>query len=62
MRKTIKLILVIIGIGIITIFLVLNYHSHFSKDAIKGKENKTFSKGVRVGMTENEILNYYGET
>ena len=61
MKKTTKYVLLIIGIIIVAIILMLNYHSHFSKEAIKGKENIAFSKNVRVGMTEDEVLSIMGK-
>ena len=61
MRKAIKRILLIIGIVIVAIIIALNYHSHFSKAAIKGKENITFSKSIRIGMTKDEVLSIMGK-
>jgi hypothetical protein len=56
MRKAVKPILLIIGIVIVVLIVALNYHSYFSKAAIRGKENISFSKSVRIGMTKDEVL------
>lgn len=60
MKKTIRLILIITGVVITVTILALNYQSHFSKVAIKGKENLTLSKSLRVGMSDDEVLKIMG--
>jgi hypothetical protein len=61
MRKSIKLTLLIIGIVVVAIIIALKYHSHYSKAAIRGKENINSSKSIRIGMAKDDVLQIMGK-
>ncbi len=57
--KNILLISVVI-IGVIIIYIV--YDGHFSPSARIGKENMKKSEKLKIGMTENDLINIMGKT
>jgi hypothetical protein len=60
MKTLIKIFFVFIGLLII-VFLYLNYETHFSASAIKGKLNIENIKKVKVGMSVDDVLFIMGQ-
>jgi len=56
MRVLAKILILIIGI----VAIVVNYDSHFSSKAKKGKENLLNLKKIMQGMSENEVKQIMG--
>lgn len=61
MRKFTKTVLFTLGAVVVAIVLQLNYESHFSDKAIKGKENIRQSKYVKLGMSQKDMLKIMGQ-
>jgi outer membrane protein assembly factor BamE (lipoprotein component of BamABCDE complex) len=61
MRKKVKLILLVLILLFVTFILCLNYQTHFSEAARKGKANIENVKKVEKGMTVDEVISLMGE-